>query len=125
MNKFFLPPKLQWITINSPEFVLGHYIYEWRDCNQVFYVGMGTNRRAWNQHLPLPQERREAATNFKVNIYRDGLTKAQAHLLERHLTIRYLNLGFELLNERISNNVGSYAERKRIAYLHNLIRRKD
>lgn len=124
MNKFFLPPKLRYMTINQPEFVLGAYVYEWRNNNIVFYVGAGTNRRAWNTHLTLPQERREAATNFKVNIYRHGLTKSQAHLLERHLTLRYLNLGFELMNERISN-VGTYSERKRKAYYYNLFGRKN
>ena len=101
--KFHLSQFLQNQTLNNITYVTGYYVYEWRDCNQVFYVGMGTNRRAWDDHLPLPENRRRTAANFMVNIYRDSLTKAQAHLLERHHTYSLTKRGIILLNARIPN----------------------
>lgn len=62
---------------------------------------MGRNRRAWNEHLSLPENRRRQAEVFRVRIFKHGLTKAQAHLAERHYIAMYTQRGVILLNNRI------------------------
>jgi len=100
MNRFILSPALQEITI-GPHILIGHYVYEYRSNNIPFYIGMGTNRRAWNIHLSPPEEMRRASTNFRVVIIRHNLTKKQAHLAERYYTKKRISEGFQLLNSRI------------------------
>lgn len=99
MNKFIIPPKLLLITY-GPEILLGHYVYVWLDCQQPFYVGVGTNRRAWNDHLPLPENRRRLSKHFRVKILRHQLTKPNAHTLEKQVMAFYRRRGNVLLNER-------------------------
>src|SRR5690554_2159620 len=89
MNRFYLPLSLREYTQHSLPYVDGHYVYAWLDTTNIFYVGMGTNRRAWNNHLPLPEKYRDAATNFWVRILAHGLTKTQAHGMERYYITLY------------------------------------
>ena len=113
MNRFVLPPSLQEITI-GPHILKGYYVYEWRCRNIPFYIGMGTNRRAWNIHLSPPESRRRASSCFRVVIIRHNLSKKQAHLAERYHTKKRLAEGFQLLNDRIPTgliNVSSNEKR--------------
>ena len=105
MTKFYLSPFLQHQTIHNLDYVQDHYVYAWLDAWKVFYIGMGTNRRAWNDHLPLPENRRRQTENFRVRILRHRLNKPQAHLIERYYIDHYTQRGFELLNDRIPRNL--------------------
>ena len=104
-TRFYLPPKILNITIHNRPYVSGHYVYLWRDGREVFYIGMGTNRRAWNDHLPLPENRRRVADKFMVQILRHQLNKAQAHYIERLYIAQYTSKGCTLLNDRIPRKV--------------------
>lgn len=84
-------------------FVSNYYVYEWRDQGTIFYVGVGHNRRAWNEHLPLPENRRRQSKHFKVHIFKHGLTKAEAHAIERMRIAHLIKLGTVLYNSRIPN----------------------
>jgi hypothetical protein len=117
MIKFWIPPKLSYYTTHNFPYVLNYYIYEWRDNNIPFYIGMGHSRRAWNDHLPLPENRRRVAQNFRVVILRHNLTKPQAHLIERHHITALTNRGIVLLNERIPN-VSLHTKERRINHHH-------
>jgi len=105
MSKFYLSPFLQSFTIHNLPYVQDYYVYAWLDGWKVFYLGMGTNRRAWNEHLPLPENRRIECDNFRVRILRHRLSKPQAHLIERHYLDHYTRRGFKLLNNRIPRNL--------------------
>ena len=102
-SKFYLSNYLLDFTIHNQEYVANYYVYAWLDTWKVFYIGMGTNRRAWNEHLPLPENRRRTCDVFKVRILRHNLSKKQAHLIERHYIDYYQSRGFELFNSRIPN----------------------
>lgn len=93
----------QYVTIGNPTLLRGYYVYEWRDCNIPFYVGMGAGRRAWKPHLYLPEKRRRESTVFRVHIVKQGLTKKQAHLHERYHIIELTRRGLTLCNTRIPN----------------------
>lgn len=82
---------------------------------------MGHSRRAWNDHLPSPENRRREAKNFRVIIVRHNLSKEQAHLIERYHIIALINRGVNLINERIPN-VSSNPSPRRINR-HNLSQR--
>lgn len=97
---FYLSKYLKSFTC-GPNPVIGHYVYEFRSGFRPFYVGMGTNRRAWNQHYPSPEKMRQTCRNFRVYILHHNLTKAEAHLLERYHIDTLLKRGIVLLNERI------------------------
>lgn len=101
MTRFYLSPFLRYITTPKISYVAGHYVYEWLDDGVIFYLGTGINRRAWNEHLPTPEKRRRDSVDFQVRIFKHGLTKDQAHLIERHRTKLLISLGTELLNTRI------------------------
>lgn len=101
VSKFYLSNFLLTHTIHNEPFVCGYYVYAWLDAWQVFYIGMGKNRRAWNEHLPLPENRRRQAAEFRVRILKHNLTKAQAHLAERHYIASHTRRGLVLLNNRI------------------------
>ena len=100
MKYFVLSSHLQAISI-SPQKLHGHYVYEWLDSGTPFYVGSGTNRRAWNTHNPQAELQRLSSTNFKVIIHKQFLSKKLAHLEERLLTNKRLRQGFVLTNERL------------------------
>jgi len=117
MSRFYLPPKLQLITINSPESVGNYYIYQWRDGYKIFYIGVGANRRAWNTHLPLPEKRKQEADNFMVEIIRQNLTKKQAHGIERLYIIDCLKRGCKLLNGKIPS-VSPIPQTRTVGYHH-------
>ena len=103
MNRFALPPKLLAIT-SGPEVVIGHYVYEWYDNEILFYIGMGTNRRAWNQHLDYIENIRIASDYFHVKIVRHGLTKPTAHAFERNWTQFRERCGAQLVNKKIKSS---------------------
>lgn len=105
MTRFYLPPKLRAITLNSPEFVVDYYVYQWRDGYQIFYIGTGIDRRAWSIHRPLPEKKRIESANFSVEIIRHALTKKQAHCIERLRMIQSLRRGCVLLNQKIPHYV--------------------
>ncbi len=107
MKGFWLPPKLRQITI-GPLIVKGHYVYEWLDHGKVFYVGMGTNRRAWNTHNSLAESIRFSSTCFRVRIINHCMSKQLAHAVERSHTHRLTSLGFFLANERIPQTTSPY-----------------
>lgn len=102
MTRFYLTPFMSSYTI-GPNVVLGHYIYEWWDQRIPFYIGSGTNRRAWNTHYPLVEERKLASTLFKVVIIRHHLNKKMAHAWERRLIVQRVRQGHHLLNQKIPN----------------------
>lgn len=104
MTRFYLPPKLLDITLHPLPYVSLHYVYEWIDNGTIFYIGMGSNRRAWNTHLPHPENRRSAATNFRIHIFKHNLTKEEAHLIERFRTLHLTKAGLVLLNVRIPSH---------------------
>jgi hypothetical protein len=117
MNNYFLSSFIQDITFPSTlRFVSGFYVYEWRDGDTIFYVGAGTKRRAWNEHLPLPENRRRQAKKFRVHIFKHELTKDEAHAVERMRTLHLSKL-FDLYNTRIPN-VSSVPSQRRKDYYH-------
>ncbi len=105
MSRFYLSDYILSFTLPRLPYVEGHYVYAWRDGWRTFYIGMGTNRRAWNEHLPLPENRRRATPNFNVLILEHRLTKPQAHLAERYFLAKYTREGYLLLNNRIPNKL--------------------
>jgi len=105
MAKFYLSPFLQDFTIHNAPYVQDYYVYAWLDGWKVFYIGMGTNRRGWNEHLSPPEKIRQEAERFRVRILRHRLTKGQAHLIERHYIDHYTRRGFVLANNRIPRNL--------------------
>ena len=100
-----LPNELSRYT-HSPRnrYPLRHYIYFWRNGLDIFYVGVGTNRRAWNDHLPYLENVRRTSPFFNVVIYRDDLTKEAAHKLERKLIVK-LSQKHSLLNKKVPQKV--------------------
>jgi hypothetical protein len=102
MAKFYLSPFLQYQTIHNLDYVQDYYVYAWLDGWKVVYLGMGTKRRAWNNH---PHLTKPYSENFRVRILRHRLNKPQAHLIERHYIDHYTRRGFVLLNNRIPNNL--------------------
>jgi hypothetical protein len=100
MKHYALNNHLQSITLGKTK-VYGHYVYEWLDNGKPFYIGSGTNRRAWNTHNPLAEAQRRNSTNFRVVIHKQYLSKQMAHLEERILTMKRLSQGFTLTNERL------------------------
>lgn len=100
-TKFYLSNYLLDFTIHDLDYVSNYYVYAWLDKWKVFYIGMGRNRRAWNEHLPPPEKRRAECEVFRVRILRHNLTKQQAHLIERYYIDYYQSRGFELFNQRI------------------------
>jgi hypothetical protein len=83
------------------------YVYFHRDrAGQIFYIGKGTDRRAWSTERDENWKRYVAARSdghFDVEIFRDGLNDAEACELEsfligvhgRHL-VNWLNPGQEI-----------------------------
>jgi len=102
MTRYYLTNHLIDITYPSTlRFVIGYYVYEWRDDDTIFYIGTGHRRRAWNEHLPLPENRRRQAKKFKVHIFKHGLSKIEAHKIERMRITHLQQLGIVLFNTRI------------------------
>lgn len=100
MERFLIPTPHFDITY-SPSPIYGYYVYEWLDHYKPFYVGMGTQYRAWAQHHPITEERKEQSTKFRVRIVQHRLTKKLAHKFERMLIKRYVSQGISLTNIRI------------------------
>jgi hypothetical protein len=75
------------------------YVYFHRDrFSQIFYVGKGTGRRAWStdRHPVWKKYVTERLGNeYQVEIYREGLTEAEAEELESSLIAEY---GEKLIN---------------------------
>lgn len=75
------------------------YVYFHRDySDQIFYVGKGTGRRAWSgdRHPAWKKYVMERLKNeYKVEIFRDGLTEVEAEDLESSLIVEY---GENLIN---------------------------
>lgn len=76
-------------TMKTPK---GWYVYGWYDGEELFYVGMGCDRRAFSVHKakagfysPCELRRRQSGKAFKVYIIRDRLTEVGAGLLEATL----------------------------------------
>lgn len=91
-HAFYLSKRLLRISCFTPPVIYGHYVYFWLDNGAVFYIGSGTKRRAWNEHTG-PEERiRVRSSDFKVRIYKHGLTKKRAHITERYLIHSMRNL---------------------------------
>lgn len=85
-----LPPKLAQITFpkHTPR---ASYVYFWREKCKIFYIGVGTGRRAWNTHLPYVEEVRQSCSHFNIVIFRDNLKKETAHELERELMAKHFH----------------------------------
>lgn len=88
--EYTLTPKVKAITENAPDKVTGYYVYLWKDRDEVFYVGLGKGRRAWNSHnADLDRYRQFCGVNFSVTIIRDGLTKVEAKVLKAKYKEQY------------------------------------
>lgn len=87
--EYTLTPKVKAITENAPTKVTGYYVYLWKDRDEVFYVGLGKGRRAWNSHNADLDRYRQFCTDFSVAIVRDGLTKVEAKVLKAHYKEKY------------------------------------
>lgn len=86
-------------TMKTPR---GWYVYGWYDGEELFYVGMGCERRAFTQHkshgggyAPCEFRRQQSGKAFKVRIIRDNLTEVGAGLVEAVL-INFLQPGCNL-----------------------------
>ena len=101
MKEFRLTPHLCSYTL-SREIVKGYYVYLWLDSGKIFYVGMGAERRAWNEHLPHVESIRQSSISFKVRILRDCMSKPMAHRYERYITQRLLRQGIKLVNKKVA-----------------------
>ena len=102
MSPFELNSFLQSQTL-GPKTLYGHYVYQWLDNGTIFYIGSGTNRRAWNQHNPNAEYIRQISTNFMVQILQHHLNKEYAHRLERKYIRKAFSDGILLTNQRIPN----------------------
>jgi len=126
MTRFYLTQFHKAVTINEIDYTSHYYVYEWRDGFKVFYIGSGTGRRAWKEHLPLPENKRiDSGDRFRVYIVRDGMTKTLAHTIERYHMLNAISRGIKLLNKRIPNNVGSQSKRQRKDHNHNQVGRSN
>lgn len=97
---FTLPPKLKATTTNHPDTVSGYYTYAWLSDEQVFYIGYGKGRKAWNLHNEEAEDIKFIARDFQVQIIRDGLSKLQAQDLKAKLIREFRNKGYTLCNVR-------------------------
>ncbi len=75
---------------------VGWYVYGWYERKELFYVGMGVDRRAFeihksktNYYAECEMRRRRIGRKFRVRIIRDRLTEVGARFLESSL-IDYL-----------------------------------
>lgn len=75
------------------------YVYFHRDqSGRIFYVGKGANRRAWSTDRHLVWKRyveERLHGKYDVEIHRNGLTEAEAEMLESSLIAEY---GEQLIN---------------------------
>jgi hypothetical protein len=85
----------------------GHYVYEhcWPDTGQPFYIGAGTEGRAWAmwgrrnpEHWQIVRELRAIGLEPIVRIVEQGLTKATAHRHEHALIGQWRQCGVILAN---------------------------
>lgn len=78
---------------------VAHYVYFHRDIHgTVFYIGMGTGRRAWSKDRHLVWHRyvdQQSSGRYSVEIYRDGLSQQDAEILENEFVAAY---GRQLVN---------------------------
>jgi len=102
MVSYRLSPFLLEHTI-GPEIVRGYYVYCWLDSGKVFYIGMGKERRAWNEHLEPAESIRQSSISFTVRILRDGMTKPIAHRYERFKISQFIAQGIPLINRKVPN----------------------
>lgn len=86
---YILPPKVKAITEGAPKKVTGTYVYLWRDCGTVFYVGLGQLRRAWNSHNKELDGMRRFSSSFTVSIVQDSLSRKDALALKAELQEKY------------------------------------
>ena len=85
----------------------GRYVYAWfSDASPLpFYIGKGTDRRAWDRHEDADgramwcQTMRATAQGFKVKVIRDNLTNEGALLLESCLISFVRAMGGDLGNQ--------------------------
>ena len=66
--EYTLTPKVKAITENAPDKVSDYYIYLWKDRDEVFYVGLGKGRRAWNSHNADLDRYRQLCTDFSITM---------------------------------------------------------
>lgn len=84
----------------------GYYVYVWLINGVPFYVGKGTDRRAWAVHYLGESEhfsqaeiiRRSNPLSFVVEIVRDDLTNEGALLLESTFISWFERCGYQLTN---------------------------
>lgn len=91
--------------MSSPIVLPSHcYVYGWKHRNQKlpFYIGQGQRNRAWTRHTIGPElaqcQLYYDKENTEIIIYRDGLTKEGARLVEAVLIRIFTDLGAVLLN---------------------------
>jgi hypothetical protein len=100
MNVFTLPPKLRAVTHNHPETVTGYYVYVWLSDEQIFYIGYGKGRKAWNLHNEEAESTKFIARDFQVQIIRDNIPKNLAQLIKATLIKEFRSKGYKLCNAR-------------------------
>lgn len=100
MNVFTLPPKLRAVTHNHPEAVTGYYVYVWLSDEQIFYIGYGKGRKAWNLHNAEAESTKFIARDFQVQIIRDNIPKNLAQLIKATLVKEFRSKGYLLCNAR-------------------------
>ena len=63
------------------------YLHRRLDTNEVFYIGKGTKKRAWDRDSRKTQKWKDIVNSvgYSVEIYRDNLTEQEADLLETEL----------------------------------------
>ena len=101
MDTFILPPQLRKITVDNPESILGHYVYTLLDNEELFFVGSGQKRRAYNFHSQEVEEIKLISRNYQVEIIKDGLTQTQARSLVKQLIVLHFSQGKNLVNKRV------------------------
>lgn len=91
-EKYFLTKRQRWACSQDPIIVVNYYVYIWLDNGVPFYVGMGSNNRAWEkQHNNSVEKKRRESKNFDILIYEHNLTQKDANRLVKKLIYHYRN----------------------------------
>ncbi len=74
------------MTAPNKFYVYGHYV---PGSDTPFYIGKGSNNRAWNKTQRTSKWKEISSTGYEVKILQDGLNEMDAWILEASLITEY------------------------------------